>query len=131
MAELSFCFVFARGGSKGLPGKNHLNINDIPLIGRSIQVAQKIPSISNIFLSTDCEEIASVGLHFGADIIKRPAELATDNASEWTAWKHAVTYVQSHVGQFHRFISLPALHPAGEFKMLNRVCHCRVTLISL
>ena len=70
--RLSYCFVFARGGSKGLPGKNLLPINGVPLIGHSIEMAKKINQIKRIFVSTDSEEIAEVGKLLGAEVIERP-----------------------------------------------------------
>ena len=45
-----FAFVFARGGSKGLPGKNLLPIGGIPLIAHSINIAKAIPQISRVFV---------------------------------------------------------------------------------
>ena len=105
------CFVFARGGSKGLPGKNLLPINGVPLIGHSIKMAKKINQINKIFVSTDSEEIAEVGSLFGAEVIERPEDLASDTASEWEAWKHAIEHVGKKYGDFDQFISLPATAP--------------------
>ena len=104
-------FIFARGGSKGLPKKNLLQINGIPLIGHSINMAKKIVSENNIFLSTDCEEISKVGKDLGVQIIKRPQNLAEDNSSEWLAWQHAINWVLSKHGAFDIFLSLPSTAP--------------------
>ena len=76
-------FIFARGGSKGVPRKNILPIGGLPLIVHSIKVAQSLENIEGIYVSTDCEEIASIAAAAGAEIINRPIELATDTASEW------------------------------------------------
>lgn len=104
-------FIFARGGSKGLPKKNLLKINNITLIGHSINIAKKLVSPENIFLSTDNDEIAEVGIKSGAQIINRPLELAQDNSSEWLAWQHAINWVIKHRGDFDIFLSLPATAP--------------------
>ena len=54
--------IFARGGSKGIPGKNLLDLNGKPLVAWSIESAKKINKISRIIVSTDSEEIAEVVL---------------------------------------------------------------------
>lgn len=109
-------FVFARGGSKGLPGKNIKPLCGKPLLHYSIEVAQQIPEISKAYVSTDCDEIAAAAKVAGAQIIRRPAELATDTAAEWLAWQHAITYVQQQGVQFDTFVSLPATSPLRATK---------------
>lgn len=104
-------FVFARGGSKGLPRKNILPIAGLPLLVHGIRVAQAIESISAIYVSTDCDEIASVAKRAGAEIIPRPPELASDDSPEWLSWQHAINYVFAHYGPFDVFLSLPATAP--------------------
>lgn len=107
-----FAFIFARGGSKGLPGKNKKKLNGIPLLAHSIIAAQNSPSISNVILSTDDVELAEIGKEYGADVpFMRPAELATDTAPEWLSWQHAVTQVNEIYGEFDVFVSLPPTAP--------------------
>ena len=118
--NVSNCFVFARGGSKGLPGKNLLPINGVPLIGHSIEMAKKINQIKRIFVSTDSEEIAEVGKLLGAEVIERPEDLASDTASEWEAWKHAIEQVGKKYGDFDQFISLPATAPCRRYIDVRR-----------
>ena len=71
-----FAFVFARGGSKGLPRKNILSIGSLPLVGHSIKMAQALPSVQKVFVYTDC--MKSPRLVLNAEIIKRPGDLASD-----------------------------------------------------
>jgi N-acylneuraminate cytidylyltransferase len=104
-------FVFARGGSKGLPGKNIRPLGGIPLLGRSILVARAVETIAEIFVSTDDADIARVAREFGAQVIDRPAALAGDATPEWLAWQHAVRHVQAASGDFDCFVSLPATSP--------------------
>lgn len=104
-------FIFARGGSKGLPGKNIKELDGIPLLGYSIKMAQSIERVSNVFVSTDCDQIAAIGKAYGAKIIKRPFELATDHASEWDAWRHAIRYVWDQGYDCNVFLSLPTTSP--------------------
>ena len=61
----------ARGGSKGIPGKNIKMLNGLPLIAYSIQMAQRFSELhdSQIVLSTDSEEIKAVGNEFGLNCI--------------------------------------------------------------
>ena len=71
----------ARGGSKGLPGKNTRLLGGKPLIAWTIEAALGAHSLSRIILSTDCEDIANVGLEYGAEVpFMRPVELAQDNS---------------------------------------------------
>jgi len=107
----TFAFVFARGGSKGLPGKNIKPLGGIPLLGHSIRIALATPGVEKVFVSTDDQEIADVAVEYGAAVIMRPPELATDTASEWLAWQHAVNYVRAEFGDFQTFVSLPATSP--------------------
>ena len=111
MTPPSHAFIFARGGSKGLPRKNLMPISGIPLVGHSILCAQEIGLISKIFLSTDCQEIAEAGLTYNVEIINRPVELASDTSPEWLSWQHAVSYVEEKYGEFDKFVSLPPTAP--------------------
>lgn len=71
----------ARGGSKGLPGKNIKLLNGKPLIAYAIEAALKAKHIDRVIISTDDEEIARVAVAFGAELpFMRPAELASDMA---------------------------------------------------
>ncbi len=107
----TIAFIFARGGSKGLPGKNIKPLNGKPLLQYSIDTAKKVSQIDDVFVSTDCDSIAEVALACGAKVIKRPDELATDTSPEWLSWRHAIDYVTEHFGVFDRFVSLPATSP--------------------
>jgi N-acylneuraminate cytidylyltransferase len=106
-----FAFVFARGGSKGLPGKNLLPLGGVPLIGHSINVAKALPQVSKVFVSTDDAEIKKVAEHYGAEVIDRPAGLAGDKSPEWEAWRHAIGYLEQAGEEFDTFLSLPATSP--------------------
>jgi N-acylneuraminate cytidylyltransferase len=104
-------FIFARGGSKGLPRKNIKLLAGKPLIQYSIETAKQVSGIDKIFVSTDDAEIASVAKSAGAIIIDRPAELAGDTSSEWLAWRHSINWVNERYGEFSGFVSLPATSP--------------------
>lgn len=71
----------ARGGSKGLPGKNIKPLNGKPLISYAVEEALKAKHIDRVIISTDDEEIARVAVQYGAELpFMRPAELASDTA---------------------------------------------------
>ncbi|USD60248.1 acylneuraminate cytidylyltransferase family protein [Vibrio sp. SCSIO 43140] len=107
----NYAFIFVRGGSKGLPGKNIKPLAGKPLLEYSIETAKACPSISKVFVSTDDSNIAKVAVAAGAELIERPDELATDTSAEWYSWRHAISWVQDKYGDFERFVSLPATSP--------------------
>lgn len=80
----------ARGGSKGIPGKNVMDFCGKPLIAWSIEYALASKYIKNVYVTTEDKEIADVSKKYGANIIQRPAELATDTSSADDALMHAL-----------------------------------------
>lgn len=112
----AIAFIFARGGSKGLPGKNIRLLGGKPLIGWSIEQAQAVSRIERVIVSTDSEEIADVARRFGADVpFMRPAHLAADNTPEWLAWQHALEELQRRgEGLPDAMVSVPATAPLRE-----------------
>jgi N,N'-diacetyl-8-epilegionaminate cytidylyltransferase len=106
------CFIFARGGSKGLPGKNIRPLGGKPLIAHSIDIARANPHIATVIVSTDDPAIAEVARAHGAEVpFMRPPELATDTAPEALAWRHALEWFERERGAFDIFLSLPATSP--------------------
>lgn len=81
----------ARGGSKGIPGKNIKMIYGKPLIVWTIEKALKSDYLGKVVVSTDDLEIAEVARNAGADVLMRPKELATDTASTLDVMIHALT----------------------------------------
>lgn len=106
-------FIFARGGSKGLPGKNIRPFGGRPLIAWSIEHAFSIKRIARVIVSTDSEEIAAVARDCGAEVpFIRPAELALDNSSEWLAWRHALNFLRETTGELPEvMLSVPTTAP--------------------
>lgn len=106
-------FIFARGGSKGLPGKNIRPLAGKPLIGWAIEQALAVPRIGRVIVSTDSSEIADVALAHGADVpFLRPTVLAGDRVPEIQAWRHALTFVLETEGAMPEpFISVPTTAP--------------------
>lgn len=106
-------FIFARGGSKGLPGKNIRPLGGKPLIAWSIEQARAVKRIDRVIVSTDSEEIAAVARDFGAEVpFMRPAELARDESPEWLAWRHALGFLEKEQGMLPEvMLSVPATAP--------------------
>ena len=109
----SVAFIFARGGSKGLPGKNIRPLGGKPLIAWSIEHALAAEKIDRVIVSTDSDEIATISKQYGAEVpFIRPADLAMDESPEWLAWRHGLEYLKEDTGAMPEFmVSLPATAP--------------------
>ena len=83
----TFAFVFARGGSKGIPRKNLQLLDGKPLLAWSIEMGQILSEIKQVFVSTEDAEIADVANALGAEVINRPGHIARDTSPEWLAWQ--------------------------------------------
>ena len=109
-----YAWIFARGGSKGLPGKNIRPLLGKPLIAYAIETAQKSRFIKNVFVSTDSPDIAAVAEQYGAIVpFLRPDALASDTANERMAWRHAIEWMRSQdqFAPMDIMVSLPTTAP--------------------
>ncbi|MBN2282906.1 MAG: acylneuraminate cytidylyltransferase family protein [Deltaproteobacteria bacterium] len=105
----------ARGGSKGLPGKNIKELCGKPLIAWSIEQAQSCKDIDEIVVSTDDEEIAEVAKKYGAGVpFIRPAELANDTAKSIDVIFHTIEWLKKHKGYQTGYILL--LQPTSPLR---------------
>ncbi|WP_062381553.1 acylneuraminate cytidylyltransferase [Demequina pelophila] len=80
----------ARGGSKGVPGKNIARVGGVPLVTRAVRAALAAPSIDAVYVSTDDAAIAAVARAAGARVVDRPSEIAGDTATSESALLHAL-----------------------------------------
>jgi CMP-N-acetylneuraminic acid synthetase len=114
-------FIFARGGSKGLPGKNIRSFGGKPLIAWSIEQALAVERIERVIVSTDSEEIAEVSRQFGAEVpFVRPAYLAADTSPELLAWRHGLEYLKEDSGSMPEImVSLPPTSPLRSIIDIN------------
>lgn len=114
--------ICARGGSKGLPGKNIRPLAGKPLIAWAIDQARAVKRIGRVIVSTDSEDIAAVARESGAEVpFLRPAELAEDNSPEWLVWRHALNYLKETEGAYPRaLIVVPATAPLRAVADLER-----------
>jgi N-acylneuraminate cytidylyltransferase len=106
-------FVFARGGSKGVPGKNLREVAGKSLLQRAIETAWATPEITRVIVSTDSDEIAKAAVDHGAEVpFMRPAELATDESPEILSWRHALRELETLEGKApDAMVSIPTTAP--------------------
>jgi len=118
----TIAFIFARGGSRGIPNKNLQKIGGTSLVCRAVETALTTTGIERAIISTDSAEIAAAAVASGAEqLFLRPSELATDTAAERDAWQHAVEFVQDKLGQFDCFLSVPPTAPLRTKEDIERV----------
>ena len=111
----------ARGGSKGLPGKNLRPFGGLPLIAHTILFARMCPEIDRCIVSTDAPEIAEVARQFGAEVpFMRPPELAHDDTPLWPVVRHAVDVLERRDGmRFDAVLLLDPTSPARDVEDLT------------
>jgi len=114
-------FIFARGGSKGLPGKNIRPIGGKPMIAWAIEQALAVERIERVIVSTDSYEIATISKQYGAEVpFIRPEQLATDSSPELLSWRHALQYLKEDTGSLPEImVSLPATAPLRSIIDIN------------
>jgi N-acylneuraminate cytidylyltransferase len=102
----------ARGGSKGIPGKNIKPLNGRPLIYYTLDAATAVAMPDDICVSTDSEDIIRVVREYGMDVpFKRPACLATDIASSYDVIQHAIDFYRLKNIDYDRLILLQPTSP--------------------
>jgi YrbI family 3-deoxy-D-manno-octulosonate 8-phosphate phosphatase len=88
----------ARGGSKGIPGKNLLPLGGVPLVARAVAAARAASTVSRVIVSTDDAAIAEVARRAGAEVVDRPHDLAGDRASSESALLHTLDVLEQAEG---------------------------------
>jgi CMP-N,N'-diacetyllegionaminic acid synthase len=97
MTDRILALIPARGGSKGIPGKNVMLISGRPLIAYSILQAQHSQRINRVIVSTDDERIATVAREWGAEVpFMRPAEFAQDLSPDIDVFRHTLRWLAEH-----------------------------------
>ena len=112
----------ARGGSKGVPGKNIKLLGGHPLLDYTARAALASRCLARVILSTDDEAIAAVGRSAGIEVpFLRPGELATDQAPTLPVIQHAVRYLE---GQGDSFDAICLLQPTNPFRRPEDIDAC-------
>lgn len=120
--------VSARGGSRGVPGKNLRLLGGVPLISWMINAAQNARQIDRLILTTEDDEIAEVGRALGIEVpFKRPDELASDEATGIMVAQHSLRAMDElgykadiHVHLFPTCPFLPAAKIDEAIRLLKR-----------
>jgi len=99
--------ILARGGSKGIPGKNIREFCGKPLLAWSILQALATESIADVWVSSDSQEILNIATHYGANIILRPSSISGDTDSSESAWLHALNIIEGRTNKPIDYILSP------------------------
>lgn len=112
----------ARGGSKGIPGKNIKPMGGFPLICRSIDIARKFVDDKDICVTTDSDEIINVVRQHGTEVpFKRPDYLATDTASSYDVLIHAVDFYKAQGDDYDWMVLLQPTTPFRKEEDLRKM----------
>lgn len=113
--------VPARGGSKGLPGKNIRSLNGKPLIAWTIQAGLKSKYLDKVIVSTDSPKIAAVAEKWGALVpFLRPKILSTDKAKSIDVLFHALQFLKERGDEYDYIIMLEPTSPLREVGDIDR-----------
>lgn len=114
--------VTARGGSKGLPGKNIRILNGVPLIGWTLRQAKYSQYIDEIFVSTDSHEIAEVSKEYGVDVKSlRPAYLAEDSTSSMDVLLYTIQLLENKGKKFDYIMLLEPTSPLRKKDDIDKI----------
>lgn len=112
----------ARGGSKGIPGKNIKPLAGKPLIGYSIDVARQLAEDKDICVTTDDPKIINTVENMGLKVpFVRPPELATDQSGTYEVLLHALDFYESNGVHYD---TLVLLQPTSPFRTVDDVQAC-------
>lgn len=124
----TLAIIPARGGSKGLPGKNIKVLCGKPLINWTIEQARSSNFIDNIFVSTDSQEIANVAIQAGIDVpFLRPEYLAKDTSSSIDVVEHVISYYKGLNLHFDYILLLEPTSPLRKEDDIDNVIKLAIT----
>jgi CMP-N,N'-diacetyllegionaminic acid synthase len=117
---MNFLFLItARGGSKGIPGKNIKQLGGKPLICYSIDIARCFTADENICLSTDSEDIIQTARKHGLNVpFIRPSHLATDTSGSYEVLLHALEFYEA---KGKKYDAIVLLQPTSPFRLKTHV----------
>jgi len=118
---MNIAIIPARGGSKEILGKNLKPLNSKPLIAYSIESAKNSKCVDRVIVSTDDEKIAYTSEKYGAEVIIRPPELATDVSPSEDALIHVVDTIERDPNVRVDFILfLQATNPIRQYGLIDQ-----------
>ena len=121
--------VPARGGSKGIPRKNIKLLNGKPVIFYSIEASKSCSLINKTYVSTEDDEISDISKDFGANIINRPLELASDTSSSIDVIIHALDYLENKEALPDAFVLLQPTSPLRTSVDIENAVNLFMTVI--
>ena len=114
MARKTLAVIAARGGSKGIPHKNLLDLCGKPLIAWTVEQARAARGVDVVAVSSDSENILAAAEAAGAIGVRRPEDISGDLASSESAWLHALNATDERMGRCERIVALQATSPIRE-----------------
>jgi CMP-N-acetylneuraminic acid synthetase len=118
----------ARGGSKGIPGKNIKLLGKKPLIQYTSETALQSKYLAKVILSSDDEQIIELGARIGLEVpFKRPFDLAKDNSPTISVIEHALDYYESKGETFDAVCLLQVTSPFREVEFLDNAIQKFIT----
>ena len=106
--------IAARGGSKGIPNKNLIDLCGKPLIAWTVMQAAAAQGVDVVAVSSDSDQILAAAEAAGAVGVRRPEDISGDLASSESAWLHALERLDGKLGPFGRVVALQATSPIRE-----------------
>jgi CMP-N,N'-diacetyllegionaminic acid synthase len=120
--------ITARGGSKGIPGKNIKLLQGKPLLAYSIETALKVKAIDKVIVSSESEEIIRIAKEYGAQApFVRPQALAQDNSPTFGVLEHASTFLKTELNEDYDYLCL--LEPTAPLRTVQDVENAIMLLI--
>ena len=117
--KTALAIITARGGSKGIPGKNIKEVLGKPLIAYTLEAALNCPLISECYVTTDDDAIRNTSIKYGAEVLDRPPELATDTALSQDAVSNALDQLKQRGVVPSVFVLLQPTSPLRTAKHLQ------------
>lgn len=117
---VTVAIIPARGGSKGIPHKNIIDFCGKPLIAWSILQARAAKGIDSVWVSSDSDAILDVAKNFGANPIRRPADISGDEASSESAWLQALSAIEGKGAQVDAVVGMQATSPIREASDISK-----------
>ncbi|MEK7646877.1 MAG: acylneuraminate cytidylyltransferase family protein [Patescibacteria group bacterium] len=115
--------ITARGGSKGIPGKNIKLLEGKPLIAYTIEAALASRFLTRCIVSTDDQEIVEISKKYGADVpFLRPAELAQDRSASMAVVQHALNWLKENQGEEYDYLMI--LQPTSPLRTAQDIDAC-------
>lgn len=111
----------ARGGSKRIPKKNIVDLSGKPLLAYTIELAKQIPELDKIVVSSDDDEILSIASEYGAEKLRRPAELSADDTKDEPMLIHALEVLEKKGKVFDYVVMFQVTSPLRKLETVKEV----------